>query len=105
LSIEESQKTIQLKGEIDNLVDQRGMTSSEESSSHDISQWDLSPHTRDKLKLEAKYQRKLSKAMDTFIDRVENHSSSGSCSGDEKQGKNMKKRKYTDFLTGLLQQN
>ena len=43
--------------------------------------------------------------METFIDRVDNHSSSGSNSGDEKYGKQNKKRKYTEFLQGLQQRN
>lgn len=79
LSWEETQKTIQLKSEIDKLVvDQQKndfLTSSEDSScSHDNqgSQWDLSPHSREKLKIETKYKKKLTKVMETFIDRVDN---------------------------------
>lgn len=67
------------------------MTSSEESSSHD---WEISPNSREKQKIEIKYNKKIVKAMETFIERMDNHSSSGSgsCSGDEKYGG--KKRKY-----------
>lgn len=67
------------------------MTSSEESSSVDISQHDLSPNTREKLKMEQMYKKKVSRAVETFLDRVENQSSSGSNSGDERHNK---KRKY-----------
>ena len=42
---EEYQKSLHLKSEIESLVEQKGMTSSEESSSHD---WDYSPNAREK---------------------------------------------------------
>ena len=48
LSHEDSYKTIQLKGVIDSLVEQKHefLTSSEDSSSHDLSsQWELSPES------------------------------------------------------------
>ena len=77
------------------------MTSSEESSSVDANSYDLSPNTREKLKVEHRYKKKLSRAMETFLDRVENQSSSGSNSGDEKYAKNSKKRKYKEYLTGF----
>lgn len=48
------------------------LTSSEDSSSHDPSQWDLSPNSREKLKLEHKYKKKLGRVMETFIERVDN---------------------------------
>jgi hypothetical protein len=102
--MEESQKTIQLKGEIDSLVEKNGMTSSEESSSHDINNWELSPTTKEKLKIEKKYRKKITKVVETFIGRVESHSSSGSCSGDDKNSKNSKKRNYHEFLNGLKNQ-
>ena len=75
------------------------MTSSEESSSVDANSYELSPNTREKLKVEHRYKKKISRAMETFLDRVENQSSSASNSGDEK--KNSKKRKYKEYLTGL----
>jgi hypothetical protein len=99
--VEESQKTLQLKSEIDTLVDQKGMTSSEESSSVDASSYDLSPNTLEKLKVEHRYKKKINRAMETFLDRVENQSSSGSNSGDERYGKCSKKRKFKEYLTGL----
>ena len=74
------------------------MTSSEESGSHD---WEISPNSREKQQIELKYKKKISRVMDTFIERVDNPSSSGSCSSDEKHGKQNKKRKYTEFLQGL----
>ena len=92
---------MQLKGEIDNLVDQKGMTSSEDSSSVDVSSWELSPNTREKIKVEHRYKKKLNRCMETFLDRVDNQSSSASNSGDEKHGKNRKKRKYKEYLTSL----
>jgi hypothetical protein len=60
------------------------MTSSEESSSHD---WEISPNSREKQQIELKYKKKISRVMDTFIERVDKSSSSGSCSSDEKHGK------------------
>jgi hypothetical protein len=76
-----------LKHEIDSLVEQKNEVgiSSEESSSHD---WDISPRQREKNKVEKKYKKKMLKVMDTFVDRVENQSSSGgsSSSSDEKFG-------------------
>ena len=92
---------MQFKGEIDSLVDQKGMTSSEESSSVDNGSWELSPNTREKFKVEHRYKKKINRAMETFLDRVENHSSSASNSGDEKHAKNSKKRKFKEYLTGL----
>lgn len=77
------------------------MTSSEDSSSVDANSYDLSPNTREKLKVEHRYKKKLNRAMETFLDRVENQSSSGSNSGDERLGKNNKKRKFKEYLTGL----
>lgn len=77
------------------------MTSSEESSSVDVSYHELSPNTREKMKVEYRHKKKLNIALETFLDRVENQSSSGSNSGDEKHCKNSKKRKYQDYLTGL----
>ena len=53
------------------------------------------------MKVEHRYKKKLNRAMETFLDRVENQSSSASNSGDEKHGKNNKKRKYKEYLTGL----
>ena len=47
--------------------------------------------------------------METFVERVENHSSSGSCSSDEKyqqyKANNSKKRKYSDFLESIKTYN
>lgn len=61
------------------------MTSSEESSSaHD---WEISPNSKEKQKIELKYKKRISRVMETFIERIDNHSSSGSCSSDEKYGK------------------
>ena len=77
------------------------MTSSEESSSVDANSYDISPNTREKLKVEHRYKKKLNRAMETFLDRVENQSSSASNSGDERHGKNSKKRKFKEYLTGL----
>lgn len=104
LSYEESLKSLQLKGEIDNIVDQKNIASTEDSNSLDISSWDLSPRSKEKIKIENKYKKKLGKVMETFIDRVDNHSSSSNnSSGDEKYS--IKKRKYTEFLNGLKFQN
>lgn len=50
--------------------------------------------------MESKYKKKLSKVMETFIQRVDNQSSSGSNSGDEKFRPN-KKRQYKEFLNGF----
>lgn len=73
-----------MKSEIQELLEQKNecglMLSSEESlSSHEP----LSPHTREKNKVEKQYRKKLSKVMNTFIERVDNSNSSESCSGDD----------------------
>jgi hypothetical protein len=61
-----------LKSEIDLLVDQKHdfLTSSEDSNS--VEQWELSPHSREKLKVEKKYKKKMTRVMETFIERVDN---------------------------------
>jgi hypothetical protein len=54
--------------------------------------------------VEYRYKKKLNRAMETFLDRVEGQSSSagsGSNSGDEKHVKGSKKRKFKEYLTGL----
>ena len=64
----------------------------------------MSPKTKERNKIEKKYKKKISKVVETFIGRVENgHTSSGSCSGDEKlHHKNgAKKRNYNEYLSGL----
>ena len=81
------------------------LTSSEDSNSvSEGGQWELSPHSREKLKIEKKYKKKMTRVMETFIDRVDNQSSSGSCSSDENRSKTAKKRKYMEFLNGQKQQ-
>ena len=57
--------------------------------------------TKERLKMENKYKKKLNKVMETFIERVDNPSSSGSCSSDEKNLKSSKKRKFHDFISNL----
>lgn len=64
--------------------------SSEESSSHDL---EISPRSWEKQKIESKYKKRLSSAMETLIGRVDHNSNSSGSSGDEKAVKN-KKRKY-----------
>lgn len=54
------------------MVDYKGMTSSEESSSVDVSHHELSPNTREKMKVEYRHKKKLNIALETFLDRVEN---------------------------------
>ena len=77
------------------------MTSSEDSNSAHGGEFEISPNSREKQQIELKYKKRISRVMETFIDRVDNPSSSGSCSSDEKFGKQNKKRKYSEFLQGL----
>lgn len=71
----------QIKSEIDRLTEY-GVSSEEVTTPPD---WNLSPKSYEKVKIESKYKKKLSKVMETFIERIENSNSSGSsCSGDEK---------------------
>ncbi|CDW87139.1 UNKNOWN [Stylonychia lemnae] len=125
LTVEESQKTLQLKKEIDKLMHQtlnrENSNSSEDSSSNDQQQLQQhyqssqysesqSPVTKERLKIEKRYHKKMQRVMDTMIERVDHQSSSsGSCSSDERQKQstggsstlNSKKRKYQEFIEGL----
>ncbi len=83
MSAEEIEKTMQIKKEIDHLVEAKihQETSSEDSGDHyDCGQ--MSPATIEKMRAEKKYHNKFKKALNTLIDRVDN--SSGSNSSDEK---------------------
>jgi len=92
-------KTLQLKKEIDSISDRNNEAcSSEESYSHER---DLTPRSREKIKVERKLRKKLTRVMETFVDRMDNSSASHG-SGDEMQGKcQNKKRKYQEYLNGL----
>ena len=74
------------------------MTSSEDSNSAYGGEFEISPNSREKQQIELKYKKRICRVMETFKDRVDNPSSSGSNSSDEKYGKSTKKRKYSEFL-------
>jgi hypothetical protein len=62
----------------------------------------LSPHSWEKRKIEKKYKKKVSRAMETLIGRVDHNSNSSGSSGDEKALKTgSKKRKYQEYCNGL----
>eukprot|EP00347_Sterkiella_histriomuscorum_P003474 403364159 len=112
MSNDETLKTIQLKKEIDNLMNSKlhheASNSSEESSSaeqqntsqnYQSEAGHSSPQTLEKQKYEKKYKKKYKKVIERFIERVDN--SSGSCSSDDKQNQvKRKKRKLQDFIEG-----
>jgi hypothetical protein len=75
MTMEEAIKTLQLKKEIDCLIEQR----IQESSSPSYGSEDSS----ESYTHQAYYQKKFQKVFDTLIDRVENQSSSGNNSADE----------------------
>ncbi len=100
MSVEEIEKTMQLKKEIDDMVETKihQETSSEESGDHEVG-GQMSPGTQEKIRTEKKYKKKFKKVFDTLIDRVDN--SSGSNSGDEKHAiarANNKKRKLNETM-------
>ena len=103
LSLEEYNKTVLLKKEIDSLFDQKinqeCSNSSEECSSND-NHHESSPQTKEKLRAEKKCKKNFQKVIETLMERVEHQSSSGSCSGDEKfKQAGSKKRKFHDYLS------
>jgi hypothetical protein len=102
LNLDDYNKTVLLKKEIDTLFDQKlNQDCSNSSEDHSSSEYlhESSPNTKEKLRDERKCKKKFKKVIDTLIERVEHQSSSGSCSGDEKQKfGNSKKRKYQDFI-------
>jgi hypothetical protein len=62
----------------------------------------MSPNSLEKIRNEKRYIKKYKKAFDTVIERVENQSSSGNNSADERHSKasfNNKKRKLNDYLS------
>jgi hypothetical protein len=94
LTHEDVIKTMQLKKEIDFIIESKlyqesGSGSSEESleHSHQYSEGQLSPNSLEKVRTEKRYLKKYKRAFDTVIDRVENQSSSGNNSGDERHNK------------------
>lgn len=78
-NMEEAVKTLQLKKEIDCLIEQRIQESSSYGS--EDNSVETSFHEFDS---EAYYHKKFQKVFDTLIDRVEDHSSSGNNSSEEK---------------------
>ena len=96
-TLEDSEKTIQLKDVIDDLVEHKythDFASSEESNDWGL---EFSPNSWEKAKIEHRYKKRFQKTFETLIDRVDNNSnSSGSCSGEDNliKNANKKKRKY-----------
>ena len=102
-------KTMQLKKEIDFIIESKlnqdgGSGSSEESNeslNYGHQEGHLSPGSLEKIRNEKRYLKKYKRAFDTVIERVENQSSSGNNSGDERHNKlalNNKKRKLNEYL-------
>ena len=103
---EEAIKTLQLQKEIESILESKmhqESGSSEDSGDYHSPQYNSynSPQAREHLKVEKKYQKKIERVFDTLAERVENQSSSGQNSGDEKSKcssqLNQKKRKYQEF--------
>lgn len=75
MNLEEAIKTVQLKREIDSLLESRidlesGCSSEEEFSFDD--QHRLSPISFERLRAEKKYQKRFKQVFDTLVDRVDN---------------------------------
>ncbi len=90
-------KTIQLKKELDNLINAKELSGEDSSDGHN----GMSPMTKEKYKYEQKLKKRLQKVMGTLVERVEHSSSNSSSGSEEKYRLYNKKRKYNDYLEGL----
>lgn len=84
IGMEEAVKTLQLKKEIDCLIEQR----IQESSSYGSEENSAETSFRE-FNTEAYYHKKFQKVFDTLIDRVEDHSSSGNNSSEVSEEKSV----------------
>lgn len=97
LSLDESIKTIQLKKELDHLINAKELSGEDSSDGHN----GMSPKTKEKHRYERKMKRRLQKVMGTLVERVDHSSSNSSSGSEEKFRLYNKKRKYNEYLEGI----
>ena len=100
ISLDEAIKTVQLKREIDSLLEARVFDELSGCSSEEEGNEKSSPMSFDKIRAEKKYQKRFKQVFDTLVDRVDGQSSSGNNSSDDAKNngaRNYKKRKFNEF--------